>query len=275
MISKRLASTGILLFMFFLPARLPLSAESSRKPDEPKSGQQDQKPQYWTLRYDLEYRKDTGNTSSFDLRTGFDLSMKRPEDDLHLTSSYAKGKTDGEISADRMDLQAKYNRLVTKSTYVMAFLLYEQDKTRDIGRRWQIGPTVGKRFYDTPELFLSSDVGPIWDETRSAPNGHVDLEASLKGLWNIDLSYIPFADVKFEQRIRSTIGLKTADDSEETGDSKETAFEINSETSVYIPVYQRLFLKLSLIDHYNSQPQPDLKENDLSLVTSFSYLTHF
>ena len=193
------------------------------------------------------------------------VTMKRPRDDLHLTASYAKGKTSDEISADQRNFLTKYNHLVIKRAYVTAFFLYEQDRIRDIARRLQIGPTFGNRFYDTPKLFFSSDAGTIWDETKNEADNNEsgNTESELKGLWNIDFFYKPVTDLKFEQKIRWTQDLKAGD------------FEVNSETNAYVHLYERLFLKISMIDHYNVRPDPDYKRNDLTVITSLSYIIHF
>jgi len=257
--------TGILLGILSVSSPA-VAAEPGQKPAE--SGQkpgQDRKPQYWTLQYDLEYRKNSGNTRSYDLRTGINVAMKRLKDDLRLTASYAKGKTSDEVSVDRRDFLTKYNHLIIKKAYVTAFLFYEQDSIRDIARRFQIGPTFGCRFYDTPKLFFSSDAGAILDETKNESNDNEsgNTESELKGLWNIDFSYEPVTDLKFEERVRWTQYLRRSD------------FEVTSETSAYVPLYKRLFLKISLTDHYNTRPDPDYTKNDLTVITSLSYIIHF
>jgi putative salt-induced outer membrane protein YdiY len=277
---------NILLVILLLSARLVLAeathnlvlAESDQKPDmaetdqKPEADQkaeagqkseQSRKAKYWTLQYDLAYQKTRGNTRSYELRTEMNLTMKRPRDDLHLTASYAQGKAEDEVSADRRDFLTTYNHLVIKRAYVKAFFFYEKDRLRDISRRFQIGPTLGGKFYDTPKLFFSTDAGAIWDETK---NGAGDTESKFKGLWNIDFSYEPVTDLKFEEKMRWTQGFHNL---------KASGFEVSSETNAYVPLYRKLFLKISLTEHYNDQPQQDYKKSDLAVITSLSYITHF
>ncbi|MEW5803159.1 MAG: DUF481 domain-containing protein [bacterium] len=257
---------AVIAVIFLLSAGRPAAAQDADQDTDQETASdqkpaQNQKPKKWTLQYDLGYRQTSGNETSHDLRTELKVTLKRPKDDLRLTSSYARGEADGEVSADRRDFLAKYNRLFIKKAYWSAFLFYERDRVRDIKRRRQIGPAIGARFYDTEELFFSSDVGAVWDETTSDESGDTDSE--LKGLWNVDFSYVPLPDLKFEEKIRWVQDLKTRN------------FEISSETSAYVPLYKKLFLKIGLTDNYVNEPQKDRKKNDLTILTSLSYVTHF
>lgn len=220
-----------------------------------------QKPKYWTMQFDLGYQKTSGNSTSSDLRTEIKAKMKRQRDDLLLAASYARGKTEDEVSTDRWDLKSKYNHLLNKKVYGSAFFLFERDRVRDIDRRWQIGPGIGCRFYDTEKFSLSSDIGVVWEKTKYEPSGS---ESKLKGIWGIDFFYVPIANIKIEEIFRWVQSSTEGSD-----------YEIISETGVYIPIYDNLFLKASLIDRYDNKPQPGLKKNDLTFLTSLSYITNF
>ncbi|HED00869.1 MAG TPA: DUF481 domain-containing protein [Proteobacteria bacterium] len=220
-----------------------------------------ERPKYWTMQFDLGYQKTSGNSTSNDLRTEIKARMKRQRDNLLLGAAYARGKTGDEVSTDRWDLRSKYSHLPNKKLYGSANFYLERNRVRDIDQRWQIGPAIGCRFYDTEKFFLSSDIGVVWEKTRYEPSGS---ESKLKGLLGIDFSYVPLADIRIEETFRWIQSSTEGSD-----------YEISSETDVYIPIYDGLFLKASLIDRYDNKPQPGLKRNDLTFLTSLSYLTSF
>jgi putative salt-induced outer membrane protein YdiY len=218
-------------------------------------------PKHWTMQYDLGYQQAKGNATISDLRTSLKLKVKRQRDDLLLATSYARGKTDGEVSADRWDIQSKYNRLLNSKLYGTTIFLLERDRLRDIDRRWQVGPGVGYRFYDTGILFLSTDIGTVWEKTRYEPAGS---ESKLKGFWGLDFFYVFWGGIKVEETFRWIQGSTEGSD-----------YEINSETGLNVPLYENLFLKASLVNRYDNKPQPGLKKYDRSFITSLSYIASF
>jgi putative salt-induced outer membrane protein YdiY len=219
------------------------------------------KPQYWTLEFDLSYQLTSGNTTSDDFRTALNVKKKKQKYELIFAGSYAQAETEDEILADRWDLLHKYDHLMTKKIYRRGFLFFERDKVRDIDRRFQAGPAIGYRFYDTETLRLSSDMGTLRDETKYE-NG--DSDSEFKGLWNVEFFFIFFSDVKFEEAFRWVQGF-----------DKEEDYEITSETSLSVPLGGGFSLKASVIERYDNQPQAGLKKNDLTSILALSCRTSF
>lgn len=219
------------------------------------------KARYWTLELDLSYQYTSGNTTSDDFRTALNVKRKKPNYELIFAGSYARAETEGEVSADRWDLLHKYDHLMTKRIYRRGFLFFERDKIRDIDKRFQAGPAIGYRFYDTGTLFLSSDIGTLREETTFEDGEH---EGEFKGLWNIDFFYIFNSGIKAQEAFRWVQGFD---------DDKD--YEITSETGLSIPLIGVFFLKASVIDRYDNQPEPGLKRNDVTIVIALSCQTRF
>ena len=219
------------------------------------------KPKYWILEYDLSYQQETGNISSDDFRSSLNFKKKKRKYNFFLKASYAHGKTEEEISANRWDIFFKYDRLMTKKIYRRGFFFFERDHVKGIDRRFQVGPAIGYRFYDKETLSLSSDVGTIREETKYENGNH---DSEFKGLWNIDFSYVPFPEIRFEAMFRWIQGFNEARD-----------YEITSEARLSVPLMGGFFLKAGVIDRYDNNPQPGVKRNDMTLLVSLSYRTKF
>ena len=219
------------------------------------------KPKYWILEYDLSYQQENGNISSDYFRTSLNVKKKKRKYNLIFEASYAHGETEEEVSADRWDIFFKYDHLMTKKIYRRGFFFFERDRVKGIDRRFQAGPAIGYRFYDKETLSLSSDVGTLREETKYENGNH---DSEFKGLWNIDFSYVPFPEIRFEAMFRWIQGFDEARD-----------YEINSEASLSVPLIGGFFLKAGVIDRYDNKPQPGVKRNDTTLLVSLSYRTKF
>ena len=219
------------------------------------------RPKYWTLEFDLAYQLTSGNTKSDDFRIAFDVKKKRPQYELIFAGSYARAATQEEVSADRWDLLFKYDHLMTQKIYRRGFFFFERDRVREIKRRFQTGPAIGYKFYDSDTMGMSSDIGTLREETRYE-SGASDSE--FKGLWNIDFFYVFPSDMKIEEAFRWIQGFDNRQD-----------YEITSETSGSVPITGGFFLKASVIERYDNQPEPDLKKNDVTFILSLSYRTNF
>jgi putative salt-induced outer membrane protein YdiY len=150
---------------------------------------------------------------------------------------------------------------MTKKIYRRGFFFFERDRVREIRRRFQTGPAIGYKFYDSDTMALSSDIGTLRDETRYE-SGESDSE--FKGLWNIDFFYVFLSDIVLEEAFRWIQGFDNGED-----------YEITSETSVSVPITGGFFLKASVMERYDNQPEPDLKKNDVTFILSLSYRTNF
>ena len=53
------------------------------------------------------------------------------------------------------------------------------------------------------------------------------------------------------------------------GDTGE--YRLHSETSLINPIDDRLSLRLSLIEDYNSNPAQDTKKNDMQIISALTY----
>jgi putative salt-induced outer membrane protein YdiY len=222
------------------------------------------KPKYWILEYYLSYQQETGNISSDYFRTRLNVKKKKRKYDLVFETSYAYGETEEKVSAHRLDFLFKYDHLMTKKIYRRGFFFLGRDRVRGIDRRFQAGPAIGYRFYDEETLSLSSDVGTIWEETKYENRNY---ESELKGLWNIDFSYVPFPEIP-EIRVEGTLlWIQKFDEA--------TDYEITSEASLSVPLMGGFFLKAGAIDRYDNKPEPGMKRNDTTLLVALSYRTKF
>jgi putative salt-induced outer membrane protein YdiY len=137
-------------------------------------------------------------------------------------------------------------------TYNLAGVGY--DEVRKIDLRYEVGPGLGYHLVQTTNFFVNTEVGVNYqkeersDETESSRfYGRLGQNCTWKITprlsWDEKVEYLP-----------------SIDDAE--------LYKFRFETNLRYALLQNLFLNLSLIDTYDSQPADGVTQNDLQLRSS-------
>lgn len=216
-------------------------------------------PKVWTVAASAGLALTSGNTDTSTVNAAYDLTYDSLKKNVIKSDAlYLRGKNNGELAADRLNLNIRDNYRINGRAYVFGANQYLRDKFKDID--YLIAPTagLGYKVLDTPESKLDVDggIGGVWEK-----NTGFDVNSS--GAITIGEKFTQklTANTTFTQ---SYSGLwKTKD----FGDSLHT-FGIG----IAAAMSTRTQLKIELLDVYKNQPPlPTIKKNDLATLLAVVY----
>ena len=162
--------------------------------------------------------------------------------------------THQKTDANRMSGAWKMDCDITKRWYLYNQAGVGYDEIRKINLRYEVGPGVGYHLVQTTNFFVNTELGVNYQKEERADDTELSRFYGRAGqycTWKITprLSW----DEKLEY-------LPSVDDVE--------LYKIRFETNLRYALLQNLFLNLSLIDTYDSQPANGIKQNDLQIRSS-------
>jgi putative salt-induced outer membrane protein len=195
--------------------------------------------------------KDTSNVSlSFEVKHDPKKKNVFKADGL-----WIRNKTEGELSADRVNLGARDEYALSKRTYLFGELRYLRDRFKDLS--YLVTPLVGGgyRLVDTKKTQLATDlaIGGAFEKDYG-------FDATSDGSFRLGES--------FSQQLSSSAKLtQAAWGLWKMADTSDSFFHL--ELALAASISSRLELKLAFIDDYQNQPaSPELKKNDTALVAN-------
>lgn len=156
--------------------------------------------------------------------------------------------------ANRMNGAWKLDCDLAKSWYLYNLAGVGYDEIRRIDLRYETGPGLGYHLVQTPNFFLNAEIGANYQKEERSDDtetsrfyGRVSQNCAWKITprlsWDEKVEYLPSMEIGELYRIRFETNLRYA-------------------------LLQNLFLNLSLIDTYESQPANGVTQNDLQLRSS-------
>lgn len=209
----------------------------------------------WERKISLGYSQVGGNVESSDLAFDVFLNQKKAltENSFGLGGSFS--------SSERRSTSRKFHGLARTANSFGAdnkwyrFLKLEGDHDRfsNIDQRFVPSVGLGYWFSDKEEFKAMLEVGAGAEYTNYRDNTKSETQAVLVPRGYIEKT---FNKMKLSQEVIAYPSFKD-----------EMEYRLHSETAVTNPISDNVFLKVSLIDDFNSKPKGDIEKNDYRMTS--------
>ncbi|OPY65635.1 MAG: hypothetical protein A4E57_03100 [Syntrophorhabdaceae bacterium PtaU1.Bin034] len=217
-------------------------------------------PKLWKTELALGFNLSEGNTVTSSFSGYFHSSRKTDSDEFTIKGSYSYGSAER-----RMDDQKWYGMIRYAFSFRERkwynFYRFEGDHDRFANIDYRLLPStgIGYWFFDKPGLRAMAELAIGLENTHFRDNTPGATETVL--IPRIFLEKRLLANTVFFQDITLYPSLSYFGD-----------YRLRWETSVKNDLTDRLFLRFSFIDNYNSSPGSiDTKRNDMQFITSLGY----
>ena len=228
-------------------------------PPPAAAAQTEPPPAPWTGDAAFGLSLNRGNTSTTNINASFDLGHNLKTDDVwKFKGLYLRGKDNGALAVDRLDLEGRNERTLSEHVYGYGQLQFVRDKFKDIDYLWAPTAGVGYRVLDTPTTTLNADGGlGLQVEQFTQLQRHTDAVVTASDTLNYKLS--PTATV--------TQGFGVLWKVQDFGDALYTITG-----GIAAAVTAQTQLKAELLDTYASKPPlATIKSNDIAILMAVVY----
>ena len=171
-------------------------------------------------------------------------------------ANYRYGANNQETSTDKSTVDLETNRNLTERSYALVNGSYLRDTQADIDNRLLIGPGLGLKVLDDEVNILRLEGATVWryEELASVESDSIAFRVGEK----YERTFPGGATIWQSAEV-----VALADDFQDY----DLEFVLGAEA----PLVKAVFLRVELSDRYDSTPAEGKEENDLTLVTGFSY----
>jgi len=216
-------------------------------------------PPPWTGSVGAGFSLNRGNTATTNLNAAFEATHDPKTASVwKFKGLYLRGSTNGELAVDRLLLEARYERTLSKRVYGFAQLQFLEDQFKSIDYLWAPSGGIGYKLVATDKTTLNTDagLGAKWEK-----NPNADVRTDL---------VVTAAD-KFEHKLAKdssiTQGFSALWKASDFGDALYTFT-----AGLAAALTKRTQIKVELLDTYASRPPTvKVKKNDVALITAFVY----
>jgi putative salt-induced outer membrane protein YdiY len=165
--------------------------------------------------------------------------------------NFAYGETESIISANRMEGSLKTDYDLTKRVYVYNLMGGGYDQIRKINSRYEVGPGLGYHLINRTNFVLNTEAGINYQAHYLADDTKTEL------------FYYRLAE-NFTWRINSRF---TLDEKFEFFPRVENwgVYRLRFESNLKYSILNNLFLSLSVLDQYDTDPAEGVGQNDLQV----------
>lgn len=212
------------------------------------------KPALWEHRLEAGAQVRSGNTESTDVILGYQAKRQSGTSELTTDVGVAYGETEGKRTAQRARAGGRLDLLHTERFYSFYLVTLEHDALKDLDLRAQQQTGVGYKFILTPWTRVQGEVGfGVREELFENGESEIEPVGRIGGKWI----------QKLGAASELTVSAAFLPDLIDRGE-----YRIEGDASVSTPITNRFLLRFSLLDSFDSDPQPGVKKNDLTLLSS-------
>lgn len=216
-------------------------------------------PPIWTGSAGFGLTMNRGNTDTTNINLSFDATRDPKTKDIwKLQALYLRGDTNGELSANRVFAQARYERNLNDRVFLFGELPYLRDRFK--GFEYFVSPSggLGYKLIATPRTTLAADagLGVKWEK-----NPGLDVKTS---------AVVTSGD-RFEVKLSPTSSVKQSFTATwNANDWGEALYTFAAGAAAGLTA--RSQLKIEFLDTYATRPpQPEIKNNDVAFLTALVY----
>ncbi|KPK97119.1 MAG: hypothetical protein AMJ95_10755 [Omnitrophica WOR_2 bacterium SM23_72] len=213
----------------------------------------------WSREFSIGYDKSSGNTENSHLSVNLIGNKKTDTDEFTVKADVFYSSANKKMDAQKWYGMVRYAYSFWGKKWYN-FYKFESDHDRFANIDYRIIPSLGLGYWfdDTPTWKAMAEVGVGLEHTRFRDNTKDSNEPILipRAFFEKTL----FGSSRISQDIVFYPSLK------ETGE-----YRMHSETALINPINEKLSLRLSFIDDYNSDAAGDTKKNDTRFISSLAY----
>lgn len=213
----------------------------------------------WQGEFSLGYSKSSGNTQSGQLSTALSANRKTDSDEFTIKGSSFYSSSERKMNAQKWSGMVRYAFSFWEKKWYNFYKL-ESDHDRFANIDYRIIPSIGIGYWfsDEPDWKLMMELATGLEHTDFKDDTEDSDEAI--AVTRLFLEKKLFGNSKIKQDLYVYPSIE--DPSE---------FRIHSETTFDNPIDDKLSLRLSLLDDYDSEPAKNAKKNDLTFTSSLVY----
>ncbi|MCK5305999.1 MAG: DUF481 domain-containing protein [Candidatus Omnitrophica bacterium] len=214
----------------------------------------------WEKKISLGYNDSRGNSESSQVTMGFYAGRKTDGNEVTLKADAFYSSSNQEMDAQRWSGMGRYAFSFGEEKKWYNFYKLEADHDRFADIDYRLIPSVGLGYWFSDEVDwkLMAEAALGVEHTNFRTEGDNDEFISIcRGY----LEKRIFAKARIIQDVFFYPALSSFGE-----------YRLRSETSLENPISDKLSLRLSLIDDYDSHPPKGVEKNDLRLISSLIYL---
>ena len=209
----------------------------------------------WDITGALGFTLTDGNTDSTQLTVGAEAKREWTLWKLGMKLGILYGETDGDQTSSEWIFFERLERKLSERATIFQDLLLEHDEEEDLRYRIQLTFGYNRRLVKKETFELWGNVGggvlheSFFDEDQTEAIAQIGINFT----WQIT------KQLKYTQVITFYPSL-----------SEGGEFRMYWESVLTTPLSERFDLRFSIIDRYDSDPQPGIEENDLTIVIAIA-----
>jgi putative salt-induced outer membrane protein YdiY len=216
-------------------------------------------PEAWTGSAGLGLSLNRGNTATTNLNASFEAAQNPTLTSVwKFKGLYLRGTTEGKLAVDRLFLNARNEHSFSTRVYGFGDVQFLEDQFKQIDYLFAPSAGVGYKLVVTPRTSFNVD-GGLGFKVEKNPNFDRRNDAVIT------------ASDKFEHKLTTTSSVTQSFGAlwkaQDFGDALYTFT-----AGVAAGLTARTQVKVELLDTYSTRPpNPDVKNNDVALLTAFVY----
>ncbi len=197
-----------------------------------------------------------GNSDTLLGTLGINSSRKWPRDEVLLGSQFTYGEVEDAKTAESLSAFGQYNHLFTERFYGGVKLDFLHDDIADLEYRVTLSPMAGYYLIKRPSTLLAVEAGPafVYEKQGDDETGYIGARLAER------------FEHKFNENARIWQSLEFLPQVDDL-DNYLLIAELGAEAALNT----KLSLRAVLQNHYDNQPAPGRRKNDLKLITAVAY----
>lgn len=231
-----------------------LAAEEARKAEAAR-------PKLWGGKVTAGFNRQSGNTESAELLSGFAVKRKvDKENEFDIAANFYYGSQDKKMAAQRYDgfIRYAYSFLESRKAYHFFKTEGDHDRFANIDKRFTPFTGLGYWFADEEDwkLMFETGIGVTFTDYRD----ETESETELVLIPRLYLERRLIGQLRLTEELTAYPSLTN---------SGEYRFE--NEAALKNPITDKLDLKVSAVNEYNSNPGSGAKKHDMRLTSGLEY----
>ncbi|MFQ5844384.1 MAG: YdiY family protein [Planctomycetota bacterium] len=212
-------------------------------------------PAVWRITGSFGLTATSGNAETFTFAGGLEAVRERAPWKLAVEADSIVSRSEGEETANEQILTERLERALGERGALFQELLGEHDEQEELDFRLQLTLGYQRRLVDRERFRLWGEAGGgvLHEEFRLDPETEGVLRFGLRFEWRITDQLL------FTQRFAFDPSL-----------SRGGEFRLLSESVFSTPVGERVDLRLSILDTFDSDPQPGVGRNDVKIALTLA-----
>lgn len=214
----------------------------------------------WEGEISAGYNRSDGNTETSELSTSLMLNRKREVDEFTVKGNVFYSSSDGKMDAKKWYSMSRYAfGFFGNKLYLFAKMEADHDRFANINYRVMPSGGIGFWISDTEDFKAKVDVGIGLEHTD-----YRDVTGDTSELTLVPSAFLEkkiFGESKITENVTCYPSLEDS-----------ANYRLHSETSFVNPINDKLSLRLSFIEDYDSSPATGTKKNDIRFTSSLVYV---